>query len=194
MKVSILVVYLIVIFGSISCKTYIDRTNIDLLRAADNGNHDTSDFNVSLEKSRYKSASILSPITKIGHLIGIDSNNFIKSILQFTDFIIGLLTGQNGFCPEKLSIDSIEEIILHPIQMIKTIICYTFNTIGRTKRAIVYNAFDFFSNFLMTVFLPSLHTVLNQIANTGILPQSLENVVNMFNTLYNILRLMGYVK
>lgn len=162
------------------------------------GNYDMSYFNVSLERSlsRHKRASTLSPLIEIAHFFRIDyANSLIKTILNFIDFIIGLLTGQEGLCPtEKLSIDLIGEMILHPIQITETILCYIFNIIGREKRAITHRLFNTFSDFLRTIFLPGLHTMLNQIAETGILPSSLRTLVEMFNVFYNVLRLVGYIK
>lgn len=195
MKVSILVFCLAVIFGSISCKTYINRTNTDdVIKGAADGNHNTNYFSLPFENSlsKYKRPNTLASITKIGHLIGIDSNNLIRPILNFSDFIIGLVTGQDGLCPEKSFTDLIGEI-QNPIQMIKTIFCYIFNIIGTENRAIVQNLFNTFSKFLRTIFLPTLHEVLNKIANTGILPPSLKSLVDTFNVLYNVLKITGYV-
>ncbi|CAL1673820.1 unnamed protein product [Lasius platythorax] len=172
MKISNLVFYLAVIFGSIyciSCRTY-NKKDVNLIEEAADGNYDMSYFNVSLERSlsRHKRAN----------------------------FIIGLLTGQEGLCPntEKLSIDLIGKMILHPIQITKTILCHIVNIIGKENRAITHRLFNTFSDFLRTIFLSGLHTTLNQIANTGILPSSLRTLVEMFNVFYNALRLVGYIK
>lgn len=199
MKIPILVFCLAVIFGNISCRIYSEES-VNLIEgtADDDGDYGTSYFNVPLEKSlsRYKRASILSPVTDIAKLMGFGSNGFIKTILHFVDFISGLLTGQENLCPtvEKLSIDLIEKMLLHPIETTKTIFCYIFNAIGQEGRAIALRILKTVSDFLFTIFLPGLHTILNQMARTGLLPPNLRLMVESFNILYNFLRMMGYVQ
>lgn len=154
-------------------------------------------FNVPLERSlsRYKRASILSPITSMADLMGFGSNGLIKYILHFVNFINGLLTEQEGLCStEKLSIDLIEKMIEHPIQTIEVILCQIFNVIGKESREIALRLLKTASAFLSTIFLPGLHTALNQIARTGLLPPNLWALVEAFNAFYNVLQLIGYVK
>lgn len=198
MKVSIVVVCLAVIFGSICCKTFVDRTNIDLIEGAADENHNTNYFNVPLTKalSRYKRDSTLfPPITdEIGHLIGIDSNGLIKTVLNFSHFITGLLTEQDDFCSKKPSTSGLEEDVTFPIQVIKSIICRIFSIVGKEKRHLMRAALAAFAHFMGFVVLPAVHKVLNLINDTGILPPTLKGFVVMFNITYMILKLMGMVK
>lgn len=140
-------------------------------------NHNMSHFDISSEisLSRYKRANALSSITNLINLIGIDSNN--KTILDSFN-LIALLTEQKDLCPmEKLSINLIIKMMLHP----KILFCFVFNTIKQN---------EFFSKFLFKIFLPGLHWVLNLIEKT------LSNYrlqIEIFNTLYNILKIFGYI-
>lgn len=157
--------------------------------------HD-SYFNVPLERSlsRYKRASIF-PITSMGDLMGFGSNGLIKDILHVVSFINGLLTNQKDLCPtEKLSIDLIEKMFQHPIQTIEIILCQIFNVIGQESREIALRLLNIAWEFLSTIFLPALHTSLNQIAKTGLVPPNLMAFIMAFNTFYNILKILGYVK
>ncbi|XP_070154771.1 uncharacterized protein [Polyergus mexicanus] len=195
MKVPILIFCLAVIFGNISCKIY-SKENVNLIEGTGDKYHD-SYFNVPLDKSllRYKRASILPPITNIIDLMGFGSNGLVKTILHFVNFIIGLLTEQEGLCPtEKLSIDLIEKMMQHPIQTTEIILCQIFNVIGQESRAIALRLLTTAWEFLSTIFLPGLHTTLNQIAKTGILPPQLRALIETFNLFYDFLRLLGYVK
>ncbi|XP_029667076.1 uncharacterized protein LOC115237870 [Formica exsecta] len=198
MKIPILIFCLAVIFGNISCKIY-SKENINLIEGTGDKYHD-SYFNIPLEKSlsRYKRASILpitSPITNIVDLMGFGSNGLVKTILHFVNFIIGILTEQEGVCPtEELSIDLIEKMIQNPIQTTETILCQIFNVIGKESRAVALRLLKTAWEFLSTIFLPGLHTTLNQIAKIGILPPQLRVLIETFNFFYNMLKLLGYVK
>ncbi|XP_050448887.1 uncharacterized protein LOC126850204 [Cataglyphis hispanica] len=188
MKVPILIFCLTVIFGNISCRIY-SKENVNLIEGT-NDKYQDSYFNVPLERSlsRYKRASILFPITSMGNLMGFGSNGLIKNILHVVKIITGLLTNQEDLCStEKLSIDLIEKI-QDPIKTIEIILCQIFNVIGQESREIVLTLLKISWEFLSTIFLPGLHTVLNQIAKTGILPPNLIALIETFNVLYKVLQ------
>ncbi|KAL6445971.1 hypothetical protein ACFW04_000976 [Cataglyphis niger] len=195
MKVPILIFCLTVIFGNISCRIY-SKENVNLIEETSDKYHD-SYFNVPLERSlsRYKRASMLFPITSMGDLMGLGSNGLIKNILRVVNFVNGLLTNQEDLCStEKLSIDLIEKMFQHPIQTIEIILCQIFNVIGQESREIALRLLKITWEFLSTIFLPGLHTTLNQIASTGILPPNLRIMIETFNVLYNFLHMLGYIK
>lgn len=197
MKIPILVVCLTVIFGNISCRIY-SNENVDLIEGtAGDENYDMNYFNVPLEKSlsRYKRASTLSPVTDLIDMIETGSTDLIQSILNLFNFIKGLLTGQKGVCPMenlsfKMLIEKLSEEINHPIQAIETIICFIYNTIGEETHSISSALSKTISTFLCTIFLPGLHTILDDIINAiPNLPANIKSLISTFDTFYPILKL-----
>ncbi|GAB1859984.1 hypothetical protein CAJAP_00937 [Camponotus japonicus] len=197
MKIPILVFCLTVIFGNIFCRIY-SKENVDLIEGtADNENYDMNYFDVPLEKSlsRYKRASTLSPVTDLIDMIGTGSIDLTQAMLDFLKFITGLLTGQKGSCPmEKLSVEKLIEKLIgeikNPIQAIEIIICFISNTTGEETRSITSVLLKITIKFLCTIFLPALHTILNEIAKIPILGERIEPLTKAFNAVYDLFKII----
>lgn len=154
-------------------------------------------FDVPLEKSlsRYKRASTLSPVTDLIDMIGTGSTDLTQAILDFFKFITGLLTGQKGSCPmEKLSVEKLIEKLIgeikNPIQAIETIICFIFNTTGEETGLIASALLKMITKFLCTIFLPGLHTILNEIAKIPIVPESIKTLIKAFDAFYELFKII----
>lgn len=146
--------------------------------------------------SRYKRATTQSPVNLID-MLGTGSNDLIKSILHSFKFITELLLGQKGCSSptERLSIEKLaENLFQHPTQIIEIIFCFIFNNIGQETRLAATALFETMSKFLSMIFLPELHFGLNKIAELNILPEYFNNTVKAFNTFYEVLRIIKYVK
>lgn len=164
-------------------------------------NYNMNYFNAFLEKSlsRLKRASRLSPVTGLLDMIGTDSTDLFQPILHFFEFITNLLTGQQNLCStEKLSVEKlIEKLnkeIQYPFQAFEIILCFIYNIIGQETRSIAYTLFTTTSKFISTIFLPGLHTILNEIKDSPLMPADIKILIKAFNTFYEILKIIGYVK
>lgn len=127
--------------------------------------------------------------------IGLNMLEFpFRSVLDLMNFAQSIMFGED-LCPkvEKLSVDLIEKIIMHPIQAIKIIMCYFMNAIGSEGRATMLAITPYLSKFVFKIFLPGMHTILNRLNKTGMLPQSVEDMIKMFNACYMVLQMLGYV-
>ncbi|TGZ50111.1 uncharacterized protein [Temnothorax longispinosus] len=207
MRIPFLILCLAVVYGA--CRTYgREESNIDLTEELKNNGDNKFDLapttDLPLEKflSRHRRfASLLSPLSSITSvtnpidtalkLFGLD-NCIISTIVDGIKFISGALTGQD-VCPkvEKLSLNL--NAILHPIETAKTVVCYTFQTIGSGTRALIGKGFELASQFLRYVFLPGLHTTLNIFDKTGLLPPQISAMIKVFNLGYSMLQIIGYV-
>ncbi|XP_012222989.1 uncharacterized protein [Linepithema humile] len=199
MKISILVLTLVVIYGT--CRIYAEEST-DLKKEEPNvGNHLLNFPNTPLEKSfsrNKRTISLLPNGVKIMlKLVKLVNNSIIKGISDVAGFVFGALTGQSVCSKaEKLSLDLIDKIILQPIQTTKTIICYILHEIGSKSFALINKSLEVLINvsskFLKTL-LPIVHKVLNILLKTGMLPPSLAGLVVAFNVLYKFLQIIGYI-
>ncbi|XP_024887777.1 uncharacterized protein LOC112464798 [Temnothorax curvispinosus] len=207
MRIPFLILCLAVVYGA--CRTYgREESNIDLTGELKNNGDNKFDLapttDLPLEKflSRHRRfASLLSPLSSITSvtnpidtalkLFGLD-NCIISTMVDGIKFISGALTGQDVCLKvEKLSLNL--NAILHPIETAKTVVCYTFQTIGSGTRALIGKGFELASQFFRNVFLPGLHTMLNIFDKTGLLPPQISAMIKMFNIVYSILQISGYV-
>lgn len=144
------------------------------------------------------STLLISPLEMGLKILGFSDNALIKSALDLINFGNDMLFNRTDLCSksitsvEKLSIN-LAEMMLHPIQTIKDILCYIFNAIGNEGRAIVLAITPHLSKFFFRMILPGLHTILNSLAKTGLLPENLKVWINMFNVSYDLLKILGYV-
>lgn len=195
MRVPILVLTLVVIYGT--CRTYA-KESTDLIKEELNDGNQLSIPYASLEKSlsrNKRSILLLAPLTRIAlRLATLSTNIVIRTAFDFVKFIFNVLSGQN-VCPkiDGLSFGLIDKIIRNPFGAIKTVICYFLQVIGSGSRALSVKFLHLFSQFIRRAFLPGMHTMLNVLADTGLLPPSLRALVISFNVLYRILQLIGYV-
>ncbi|XP_077259271.1 uncharacterized protein LOC143895796 [Temnothorax americanus] len=211
MRIPFLILCLAVVYGA--CRTYGREESIGLTEELKNNGDNKFDLaptDLPLEKflSRHRRfASLLPPLSSITSvtnpidtalkLLGFDNcimSTMISTITDGIKFISGALTVQD-VCPkvEKLSLDLIPKAIIHPIETAKTVVCYTFQTIGSGTRALIGKGFELTSQFFRNVFLPGLHTTLNIFDKTGLLPPQISAMIKLFNMLYLILQISGYV-
>jgi len=120
-------------------------------------------------------------------------NSLMSTMLNFMKSTFGALT-ERDLCPkvEKLSIELIPKAMLHPMETIKTIGCYIFQVMGKQGQTLMTKAIQIFGQFFRNVFLPGLHTTLNVLKNTGLLPRQINALIDMFNLLYGMLQITGY--
>ncbi|XP_071559975.1 uncharacterized protein [Temnothorax nylanderi] len=209
MRIPFLILCLAVVYGA--CRTYGHEESNDLTAGELRNNGDykfdlarKTDLPLERFLSRHRRfASLLSPLSSITSvtnpidtalkLLGLD-NCIISTIVDGIKFIYGALTGQD-VCPkvEKLSLNLIPNAILHPIETAKTVVCYTFQTIESGTRALIRQGFELASQFFRYVFLPGLHTTLNTLDKTGLLPPQISAMIKVFNLVYSILQISGYV-
>jgi len=144
--------------------------------------------------ARHKRASLLSPITTpIDMALSLLDNSLVSTIVNFIKSIFGALTNRD-LCPkvEKLSIELIPKAMLHPMETIKTIGCYIFQVMGTQGQILMTKAIQLSEQFFRNVVLPGLHTTLNVLKNTGLLPQKINAMIDMFNFVYRMLQITGY--
>ncbi|EZA53235.1 hypothetical protein DMN91_004850 [Ooceraea biroi] len=194
MRLPLLVLCVAVIYGT--CRIY-GEENVNSIESVTNDGYYKLDYsNVPVERalSRHKRNSILSsPITKMAlKMLGIGDNSVIVKIINFFSFVNGVLTGTLK-CPkvERLSINLIKTIVLHPIETLETIVCYFFNMIGSEGRAVVAKVLHIFWEFLRNILLPGLYRVSTMLLKIPVLPPSVRTVLTMFNLIYNVLKLLG---
>lgn len=159
--------------------------------------------------ARHKRASILSPITSVSlpvkpilDLFGIGNgtvSRIVSTIVDSIQFIVRTVNGQEA-CP-KIEKSSLCELIpaiginavLHPIKTARFVTCYVIQRIGAQSRELTGKTFELLSQFFFKVFLPGLHTTLNTLNNTGLLPPQISAAITMFNLIYGVLKISGYV-
>jgi len=129
-------------------------------------------------------------------MLGLGDNKVIQGIVNFVDFVNGVLNGQLDFCPktEQLSIPGfIKNIFLHPIGTLENVLCRVANIIGREGLAVMRTILQILSQFIRKIFLPKLHTTLNLMLKTHLVPPQIVALIQMFNVFYGFLKLIGYV-
>jgi hypothetical protein len=147
--------------------------------------------------SRHK-RGVLSPGMKLSlRLSGLGNNKFIKSLVDFADFINGVFGGQLDLCPEgeKLSFSEwFKKAFVHPISTLQDIVCKMAKGIGRESLAAMHKFFKIFSQFFTKIFLPKLHAILNLLLKTRLMPAPVVIAIEIFNAFYAFLKLTGNVK
>jgi len=120
-------------------------------------------------------------------------NSLMSTIVNLTKSTFGALT-ERDLCPkeEKLTIELIPKAMLHPMEAIKTIGCYIFQVMGTQGQALLIKTLQVFEQFFRNVFLPGLHTTLNVLKNTDLLPSQINALIDMFNLVYRMLQITGY--
>jgi len=160
----------------------------------DKSDHSIVPLKAALSRHR---RSALSPVLLALRLLGIGDNRIIKDLVNLIDFTNDLFNGQLEVCPktEKLSIVRlIQNVFWHPIGTVENILCNFVNMIGNEGLVIVRALFQIFSQFIRKIFLPKLHTILNLMLRSHLMPSNLVIMIEMFNVLYAFLKLIGYVE
>jgi len=199
MKIPFLILCLAVVYGA--CRTYGHEENIDLTAELRNNEDYKLDYaNIPVERflSRHRRASLLTPITSpikaVLEIFGVGKSMISKTI-DFMEFMFGAMTGQKNVCPkQQLScLQMIPQALLHPMEMTKSIICNIFQAISYGSRVLAGKIFDLSKQFFFQLFLPGLHTTLNVLDKTGLLPPQISAMIKLFNIFYGILKLTGKV-
>lgn len=146
--------------------------------------------------SRHRRASLLAPVTfpikAVLNLLGYD-NGVISQITDLIKFISAALIGEVE-CPKvEFSLGLIPKTIINPVETIKVVGCYIIQEIGSQTRVILRKVIDIFIQLIRNVFLPGLHTTLNTLDGTGLLPSQISTIIKVFNTIYSLLQIIGYV-
>ncbi|KAL0119307.1 hypothetical protein PUN28_009705 [Cardiocondyla obscurior] len=211
MRIPFLILCLVVVYGA--CRTYERPENVDLQsnvwRAAskipnENGNYeydydyDGIPFAKPFSRQKRTVGLLLKPITlplnALLKLLGFEKN-IISSVIDLVRITFGALLGQN-VCPEGSSVSIlglVTKTFTDPIKTFQTVLCNSLQTIGSINRVLMNKIFKLFASFFWKVFLPGLHTTLNTLNKTGLLPPQISAAIAIFNMIYGVLRIMGYV-
>ncbi|XP_011872074.1 PREDICTED: uncharacterized protein LOC105564368 [Vollenhovia emeryi] len=200
MKIPFLILCLAVVYGS--CRTY-ESEETDLTTEIENNEDYKLDYaNVPLERllSRHSRGllspqNIIKPITipvdMILKLCGFD-DGIVAATLSTMKTTLGVFMGQD--CPKvELSLGTFVNSILDPIGAVKTVACYVVQGVGTQSRAMMGKVLDLSMQFCTQVFLPGMHTTLNTLNSTGMLPPQISAMIAIFNVVYGVLKMTGTV-
>lgn len=197
MKIPILVVCVAVIYGTLGI--YAEKS-VDIIKGITHDSNYISKYpNAPLVKSlsrqkRCLIRDLMSPLEMGLRIVGFAGDNVLtRSVSEFRKFVNDILLCSTNRSIEKLSIDLVEQMMLHPIETTKDIWCYFLNAMESQSNEMIRATTSLLSQAFFRMFLPGLHTVLNYLADAHLLPLSLMPMVEMFNLLYTLLKLMGYV-
>ncbi|XP_011175203.2 uncharacterized protein LOC105207450 [Solenopsis invicta] len=191
MRLPLFILCLAVAYGT--CLSHGDVTEIQ------NGDYKVNLSDVPFERfhSRHK-RSLLSPVTApldmILRLCGVNEGAITTSV-NLLKFVTNALMGQD-VCPKTEGVSLlglIPQMMCHPVQTTEALTCHFLQTVGNGGRALTSKAFDLSVQIFRNIFLPGLHTTLNALKGTHLLPPQINAAIDIFNLIYKFLQIMGYV-